>query len=51
MNRKVFSVVLMGAVLAACSAFGADVYRDAVFWFRGGKDSNADGLLYTSTSN
>ena len=51
MNRKVFSVVLMGAVLAACSAFGADVYRDAVFWFRGGKDANGDGLLNTSTSN
>ena len=51
MNRKVLSGILVAAVLAACSALGADVYRDAVFWFRGGKDANGDGLLNTSTSN
>ena len=30
MNRKVLSGILVAAVLAACSAFGGDVYRDAV---------------------
>ena len=42
-------IVLLAMVTG--SAFAADVYRDAVFWFRGGKDANGDGLLNTSTSN
>ena len=39
----------MSVVFVACLAFAAhgsaNVFDDAVFWFRGGKDKNTDGYM------
>ena len=51
-NNLLLRVVLLGMGLCVGAfAAQADVYGDAVFWFRGGKDANGDGLLNPGTAN
>lgn len=43
--------VVLACAICAADAAAADVYGDAVFWFRGGRDANGDGILNVSNSN
>lgn len=49
MRKTVLLILASVALTGATSA--KDVYGDAVFWFRGGRDANGDGLLNTGSSN
>ena len=43
--KKVLGSVLVGACMIVAAYGSANVFDDAVFWFRGGKDKNGDGYM------
>ena len=39
------AVIMLSALLSAAAQGAPNVFDDAVFWFRGGKDKNGDGYM------